>query len=240
MNCRDFDNVIHEIVSQPPRDRALPLQALEHARNCLWCAVRLEEETRLTASLQAYAKILREQSASAPVEQALLRTFREERLSAPTGARFFNWARIWRELGWGMVAAVAVAAMAGILWAPRLLRHQVATPQVAKGVSPQPSTPAQVGTRSRLAPVEAKGAYRNRGQHETAEAPAELTSEFIPLGTCDDPECMDQVMLVRVEIPSEALPMFGVLADNEYPGQTVEADVALGSDGVPFGIRFLN
>ena len=66
---------------------------------------------------------------------------------------------------------------------------------------------------------------------------------FIPLATCDDSQCLDEVTLVRVTLPAEARLAFGVGSDgdNDYAAEeSVEADVALGSDGVPFAIRFVD
>jgi hypothetical protein len=52
---------------------------------------------------------------------------------------------------------------------------------------------------------------------------------------------MDEAMLVRVSLPAEALLAFGLPMDNDYATEEfVQADVALGSDGVPLAIRFVN
>jgi hypothetical protein len=51
---------------------------------------------------------------------------------------------------------------------------------------------------------------------------------------------MDEVTLVRVTLPAEALLAFGLGMDNDFAMEGfVQADVALGSDGVPFAIRFV-
>jgi hypothetical protein len=72
------------------------------------------------------------------------------------------------------------------------------------------------------------------------ESASELTTDFIPLGTCDDSQCMDEATLVRVTLPAEALLAFGLGIDSDYAMDgSVQADVALGSDGVPFAIRFV-
>jgi hypothetical protein len=48
-------------------------------------------------------------------------------------------------------------------------------------------------------------------------------------------------MLVRVSLPAEALVTFGLPMDSDYATEEpVQADVALGSDGVPLAIRFVN
>jgi hypothetical protein len=52
---------------------------------------------------------------------------------------------------------------------------------------------------------------------------------------------MDEATLVRVKLPAEALLAFGLGMDNDYATEAlVQADVALGSDGLPFAIRFVD
>jgi hypothetical protein len=52
---------------------------------------------------------------------------------------------------------------------------------------------------------------------------------------------MDEATLVRVTLPAEALLAFGLATDTDYgPEESVQADVAVGSDGVPFAIRFVD
>ncbi len=110
MNCKDFESMIHEIVSRPGSEKTKQLEALEHAGQCLWCALRLDEETKLTQRLQAFAKTLYIQRAPARVEDALVQAYRERtwRTAAPpfglTAKRF------WRRLSWGLAFAATVAA----------------------------------------------------------------------------------------------------------------------------------
>jgi hypothetical protein len=52
---------------------------------------------------------------------------------------------------------------------------------------------------------------------------------------------MDGAMLVRVTLPAEAPMAFGLGMDNGFAMDGfVQADVALGSDGLPFAIRFVD
>src|SRR5208337_4399252 len=110
MNCKDFESMIHEIVSRRAPDKTKQLEALDHAGRCLWCALRLDEETRLTESLQAFARTLDVQRAPARVEEALVQAFREKTLRE--GAPRFGLAgkRLWRRLSWALVFAATVAA----------------------------------------------------------------------------------------------------------------------------------
>jgi hypothetical protein len=52
---------------------------------------------------------------------------------------------------------------------------------------------------------------------------------------------MEEATLVRVTLPAEALLAFGIGTDSDFaPEGLVRADVALGSEGVPFAIRFVD
>jgi hypothetical protein len=60
------------------------------------------------------------------------------------------------------------------------------------------------------------------------------------LGNCEDTDCLDEAVLVRVALSSEALLMFGIPVDSDYASGPVEADVVLRSDGLPYAIRFVD
>ena len=252
MNCKDFESMIHEIVSQRVADKTKQLEALEHAGHCLWCALRLHEESKLTESLQGLASTLQGQRAPVRLEEELLRAFRESAVAS--SARLFGVSRkrLWRGLGWGLAfaAAVAIAWTVTFLW-PRLHPGSSKVPsRAANHLSPAPSevsraslAPGQVGPRAArngaaTPQIAHAGSLERAAQDESA---AELTTDFISLGTCDDSQCMEEATLVRVALPAEALLALGVEAGNDYsPEGSVLADVALGSNGVPFAIRFVN
>jgi hypothetical protein len=110
MNCKDFESMIHEIVSRRAADKTKQLEALEHAGRCLWCALRLDEETKLTESLQAFARTLYVQRAPVRVEEALVQAFRERTWQAAAPRFGLAAKRLWRWLSWGLVFAATVAA----------------------------------------------------------------------------------------------------------------------------------
>jgi hypothetical protein len=233
MNCKDFESMIHEIASRRKADKTEQLEALEHAGHCLWCALRLDEETRLTESLQAFATTLDVQRAPARVEEALVQAFRERTWRAAAPPFGLAGKRLWRRLSWGLAFAATVAATwIVILQAPHLHRgSSVPPPQVVSNPLMAPSEPS--GTQA-ASQGRAKGVALD-------ESASEVTTDFIPLGACEDSECMEEAMLVRVSLPAEALLAFGFPMDNDYaPEEPVQADVAMGSDGVPLAIRFVN
>ena len=291
MNCKDFESMIHEVVSRRAADKTKQLEALEHAGHCLWCALRLDEETKLTGSLQAFARTLYVQRAPARVEEALVEAFRERTWRAATPRLGLAGKRLWRRLSWGLVfAATVAAAWIVVLRVSRVHpRSSASPPQVASNpalASSEPSPAKQEqpfvpGQSERQVKAQSQGAQSQaatrrtaepgpristnrelqslvldhpqqrsaaqavpRGRAESAaldESAGEVTTDFIPLGTCDDSECMAEAMLVRVSLPAEALLAFGLPMDNDYAtDEPVQADVALGSNGVPLAIRFVN
>jgi hypothetical protein len=222
MNCKDFESMVHEIVSGRVSDKTKQLEALEHAGHCLWCALRFDEETKLTESLQAFAKTLQVQRASGRVEEALVQAFREKTRGATAPLFRLSRKRLWRWLSWGSVFAATVAAIWIVILGNRrpgaLVLHHGQSDSAALATSPG---------RAEKPPLD-----------EWASA---ATTDFIPLGTCDGSECMDDAVLVHVTLPAEAPLSFGLpINSDEMAAESVEADVVIGSDGIPSAIRFVN
>jgi len=222
MNCKDFESTVHEIVSGRAADKTRQLQALEHAGRCLWCALRLDEETRLTENLQALAKAHYVQRAPARVEEALLQAFRERARRANGPLFVLAGKRFWRRLSWGLAFAAIVTATVIIVLGNRkpgvpLLQHR------------QPDSGAQAASSGRAE------------QSPLDEWANEGTTGFIPLGTCDDSDCLDDAVVVRVALPAEALLDFGLPINNDWiAGESVDAEVVIGREGIPSAIRFVN
>jgi hypothetical protein len=71
------------------------------------------------------------------------------------------------------------------------------------------------------------------------EDPGGLDPDFIPLPNVTDTGATSDPDLVRVEMPRSALAALGVTLASEGDGGTVEAEVALGADGVVRSVRLL-
>jgi hypothetical protein len=252
MNCKDFESMIHELVSQRLADKTKQLKALEHAGHCLCCALRLDEETKLTDRLQAFAITLQGQRAPVRVEEELLQAFRETTLRSDTPLLRIAGKRVWRGLSWGLAVAatVAIAWTVMFLW-PHL--HPGSSKVSSRTANHQPPAPSevsrnnlatgQVGRRAALNGPATPQVARSGSLERAAldQSASEFATDFISLGTCDDSQCMEEATLVRVALPAEALLAFGVEPGNDYsPEGSVQADVAVGSNGVPFAIRFVN
>ena len=254
MNCKDFENTIHELVSRRVADTTKQLEALEHAGHCLWCALRLDEETKLTEKLQAFASTLQFQRAPARVEEELLQAFRESNSAGSAPLLEIGGKRLRQGLSWGLAFAATVAAawIMIFLWPHfhpgasdhpnRVANHRPPGASEASRTKPAPVTRATEPARAALKGASPQAAYAwTLERTALGDSASELPTDFISLGTCDDSLCMDEATLVRVSLPAEALLAFGLGTGNDYsPEGSVQADVVLGSDGVPFAIRFVD
>jgi hypothetical protein len=252
MECKDFESVIHEIVSRRGIDATKQLEVLSHAGQCLVCARRLDEENKLTERLQAFAGSLQGQVAPLRVEAELLQAFRER--NAGEGAPLLGraWTRFWRRLRWGLAfAAVVAAAWIVVVQWPRLhgstsagpsrvatSRTEISTEAARAATRPDAGVTAAAAELTAKTPV---AQIRHSPQSVPEDSASEAATDFISLGTCDDSQCLEEATLVRVALPAEALLAFGLGMDNEdAPDALVQADVAVASNGVPFAIRFVN
>jgi len=231
MNCKDFESIIHELVSRRVADKTKQLEALEHAGHCLWCALRLDEETKLTGRLKAFAGTLQGQRAPVRVEQALVQAFRERNARAKVPVLGLVGRRVWRGLSWGLVFAATVAmAWIVILQWPRLHPHSTNPGTQIVGVNLQ-----RQNSGEQVAP------HGNLERVALDESASGLPTDFIPLGTCEDSQCMEEATIVRMALPPDALLALGFGVDTDPATEEfVQADVALASDGVPFAIRFVD
>jgi hypothetical protein len=265
MNCREFESTIHELASRRITDKTRQIAALEHAGRCLWCAMRLDEESRLTDNLSAVAATLRGRHAPARVEEALLQAFRDRTSQAAPAGLWFTARAFWRGLAWS-VALAAVLSLAYLVilhwphgttqpsapiaqsrngWRPASgeappAKQDFRTPPLAAAA---PSRSSSVAPRAVAPPVESSPIVALAGTPLPQTEGQQQEQAFIPLASCDDSQCLDEVTLVRVTLPAEARLAFGVGSDsdNDFAAEeSVQADVALGSDGVPFAIRFVD
>jgi len=253
MNCKDFENTIHELVSRRVAGSKKQLEAFEHAGHCLWCALRLDEETKLTEKLRAFAGAVQFQRAPARVEEELLRAFREKNSAESAALLGIGGKRLRQALRWGLAfaATVVLAWIMIFLWPhfqsgasdyrSRVDNHRPPASEPS-GANAAPVTRTAVPARAALKYATPQAAYAWTSERTAlGESASELPADFISLGTCDDSLCMDGATLVRVSLPAEALLAFGLGTGNDYsPEGSVQADVVLGSDGVPFAIRFVD
>jgi hypothetical protein len=81
MNCQSFEGIISELARDRDSDQAqanLRERALVHVDECAACARRLQDERALTRCFREMARDMRSLTVPAPVEEQLLKTFRQE------------------------------------------------------------------------------------------------------------------------------------------------------------------
>jgi len=270
MTCKDFENEIHEVVNRRETyaRQAEALEHASRCLYCamrLDEEARLVKELQgLRKTLRAYeAPIHVEEALIRTLRVKASREAANQDLAWP-------WLRMALGCGIALVVMGMVALLALVLTsedrhsnepssqAAISTPHPSPTPSSGKAVQP-PAGPAarqNLGQKTLESlgqrPKSSRAALRHRDSRPQAvreggppkvalETPVpELTTDWISLGACDDAECADEAVLVRMTLSSETLLMFGIPVDSDFASGTVLADVVLGSDGVPYAIRFVD
>jgi len=162
----------------------------------------------------------------------------------------------WAQLFWrfGAIAA-AMPVIAGALGWFVLRTHSGSTPKPvpqARAGAPAPTVTPSEQTPSTMPPALGRGPeaagqpatsrprqrVRRRASGNSLDE-AEVVTEFFPLREGEDVSALENVRLVRVELPSSALGEVGLPFDPQTANGPVKADVVLGEDGLARAIRFV-
>jgi hypothetical protein len=227
MTCREFDEVVHGFVRMELLDMNVREAVLEHAAHCELCSERMADATALAEASEIMGKSARGEQTPPRVEASLVAAFRNHHRRA-------SWRRT---LEWASVGAAA-AVLLVFLW-------------TVSGRSKGPTVPAQrkdVSSESGM-PLEAK-APANSKQDEAvpvadaagADAPVSGTyaaSDFVPVPftgaiTADDPG-----MIVRVQLTRSSLAQLGYPVAVTPDEDLILADVLVGEDGWPRGVKLI-
>jgi hypothetical protein len=255
MNCQDFEITILSMARAQLLEASARRQALAHIAQCPACADMLAEQQALTAAVRTTAKSIRDEAASAQVEQSLRAAFRQQMGSAPAlscGGSYRGIARI-RTWQWSQPALVAVAAallivlLAGTIWRWSFTdrRQKTAT------VQPAPATPKEneklPERLSPAGPAEHETVRHIAGERRRARKPAqrsatsgeELTTEFIALANEGELVPLESGRVLRVELSASTLISMGLPITTEDVSKPLLADLLVGQDGMARAIRFV-
>jgi hypothetical protein len=228
MTCREFDEVVHGLVRMELLDVVVREKALDHAAHCPNCADRMAEARLLAEATESVARNSREQQAPPSVEAALLSDFRSHHRRA-------SWVR---RLEW--VTAGAVAAMLLVFvwnYQGRTNRDQ-SSPAPSKDVSSQSKAPLdasvpvlqQPGESTQVAADEVADRVGGEGY---------AASDFVPVPFTEGIAPEDAGMVVRVQLTRASLAELGYPVA-ETPGEDlILADVLVGEDGWPRGVKLV-
>jgi hypothetical protein len=227
MTCREFDEVVHGFVRMELLDVHVREAALEHAAHCDLCAERMADAAALADVSETAGRSAREEQTPPHVEAALLTAFRNHHRRA-------SWRRT---LEWASVGAAA-AVLLIFLWT---------VSGRSKG-QPAPAPKKDVSSQSGI-PLEAKAPATSKQDEATpaadavvADAPVSETyvaSDFVPVPftggiTADDPG-----MIVRVQLTRASLAQLGYPIAETSDEDLILADVLVGEDGWPRGVKLI-
>jgi hypothetical protein len=227
MTCREFDEVVHGFVRMEVLDVTLREAALDHAARCSACAERLAEATALAEASESAGKSLREQQTPPGVEATVLAAFRSHHRRA-AWRRTFEWAAI----------GVAAAMVLVYLWAAAGPWKGQSSPAPRKDVSSHSSGPLDAQGPASSQPAEVVPAAEteevNAGTGETL-----ATEDFVPLPYADAIGPEDLGIVVRVQLTRASLAELGypVTEAPDPDEDLISADILVGEDGWPRGVR---
>jgi hypothetical protein len=253
MNCREFENLVLDLARDRMLDPTMHEQSLDHTKVCERCAARLSEERALLAGVRAVVAALAREEAPVRVEKALLAAFREQTISpaSPTIISMPGMIRHQSSKKWAAVAAgilVLISVMV-IVWKSASSnktpdKERVVQP-IANGkpdhqVTPQLSadTPAD---RERIV-VDQPKYQRKRPQLRISgenSVETEVVTIFFILKEGENLTTMENLSLVRIELPGSAISELGIPIVLDTANARVNADVVLGQDGLARAIRFV-
>jgi hypothetical protein len=259
MNCREFEDIVNDLVRAKMIDAASRLEGLAHAEICERCASRLADESSLSAGLKSL--LVSDEGIAAPdrVEAALLEAFRAQ---APNQAaqQLPVQSRSWPR--WALAAAAAILIAFGFIVYRAIQNEPQKSNKVVKEKSPAPRP--SVNQEEQV--VKDNGATEQRRRSRAPRPRSgnrlqlnkpfirdsmtsyardnEYTTDFFPLSYSDDQKPMEsgeviRVQVIRVQMPRPALIAFGLPVNIEHPDVPVKADLLVGEDGLARAIRFV-
>jgi hypothetical protein len=258
MNCREFEDIVNDLVRAKMIDAASRAAGTAHAENCGRCAARLADERALSAGLKSLAVSDEGKASPASVEAALLEAFRA-RASDPPARRLPVRSRSWPR--WALAAAAILIAFGYIVY--RAIQNEPLKDNqvvIEKRPAPQPSVNPGAQVVKENGPTEpprgSRAPQSRRGNRARPGRPfirdsitaysndSEYTTDFFPLSYSDDQKPVEsgeviRVQVIRVQMPRPALIAFGLPVNIERADVPVKADLLVGEDGLARAIRFV-
>ena len=227
MTCREFDEVVHGFVRMELLDVSVREAALEHAAHCELCSERMADAAALAdASETREGSRVRTQTPP-HVEAALLAAFRSHHRRA-------SWRRT---LEWASVGAAAAVLLVFLWTVSGRSKGQTST-------APQERCLLSIGNaaggegachakQDEVAPVPAAA---------SEDAPASesyVASDFVPVPFTGAIAADDPGMIVRVQLTRASLAQLGYPVAETPDEDLILADVLVGEDGWPRGVKLI-
>ena len=254
MNCREFEDIVNDLVRSKMIDAATRASGTAHAEICGRCASRLVDERALSAGLKSLAASDEGKAAPAGVEAALLAAFRAKASNSPARrlpGRSKRWPR------WVLAAAAAILIASGFV-VYRAVRNDPRKDDralIKETPPPQPAVKREEQVEKKIVepepPLESRAPRSRHGSRRRLNKPfiidnvttyaedSEYSTDFFPLGYGGDQNPMERGEVIRVQMPRSALIAFGLPVNVERADMPVKADLLVGEDGMARAIRFV-
>ncbi len=230
MTCREFDEFVHSFVRMEMLDVELREAALEHAADCARCSERMVEATSLADATEAAGKSVQDQQTPARVEAAVLVAYRSHHRRA-SWRRMFEWATV------GAAAAVLLL----FVWTMTGRTKGTAAPASGKDDSSKSQEPLQANAS--LTPDQESQDELMRGAEveiaDTSASDAYVASDFVPVPYTAGVASDDPGMVVRVQLTRASLTQLGYPVAETPDEDLILADVLVGEDGWPRGVKLV-
>lgn len=236
MTCREFDEVVHGFVYMELLDVSVREAALEHAAHCALCSERMADATALAEASQMMAENSREEQAPPALEATLLTAFRSHHRRAS-----------WRHtLEWASVGAAAAVLILFLLSGAVKQKAQSvaalhkdasspsAAPVAADAIGTAKSEPAKQNVDEALSSNDATATVADAATDETYVA-----SDFVPVPYTGAIVSDDPGMVVRVQLTRASLAQLGYPVAETPDEDLILADVLVGEDGWPRGVKLI-
>ena len=227
MTCREFDEVVHGFVRMELLDVNVREAALEHAAHCELCSQRMADAAALAEASEMIGGSARREQTPSHVEAQLLAAFRDHHRRA-------SWRRT---LEWGSVGAVA-AVLLVFLWTVRGRSRGPSSPAPKKDVSSQSRMPLQATAPSASMPVETTPAAAATVADDSVTG-TYVASDFVPVPFTNGITADDPGMVVRVQLTRASLAQLGYPVAETPDEDLILADVFVGEDGWPRGVKLI-
>jgi hypothetical protein len=235
MTCANYRNAILDLARGVAMPSSLASTAQAHLEVCAACAAWFRQERDLSAGLHALAMSTREAGPSGDAEERLLAEFDALQAGEAATVRQRSAGRLMKIL---LPAAAAIALAAWLsgdharVGAPD---ETSSRPVLLVSALPAPTPPDLMTVGRMVAPPRSPLAQRP----SPPSVPEIRTLEFTPVPGSLALPAFESGHILRVELPVSALPSYGVAIVPEAARTEVSADVLVGQDGLPRGIRIV-
>ncbi|HEX4643296.1 MAG TPA: hypothetical protein VH161_07505 [Candidatus Acidoferrales bacterium] len=225
MTCGEFDEIVHAFVRMELLDVAVREAALEHAAHCEPCAERMSDAVVLSETSETMGRALHGEQAPAHVEAAVLAAFRNQQRRA-------SWRRT---LEWASAGAVA-AVLLIFLWIANGRSRTQLQPAPRNDVSSQPRMPLDASAPGAAKP-DAATLVADAAMPRPAVSEAYAASDFVLVPYNGTIAADDPGMIVRVQLTRSSLAQLGYPVAETPDEDLILADVLVGEDGWPRGVK---